>query len=62
MVREVKAAGQYKHELMGRSYDRITIITVEEIVEGEKRLEIPMSLEVLAAAQRAEDSEQIDLM
>lgn len=61
MVREAKAAGQYEHVEMGRSYDRITIVTVREIVEEGKRLEIPMSLEVLAAAQRAADSEQIEL-
>ena len=53
MIREAKAAGQYRHEEMGRSYDRISIVTIKEIVEEGKRLEIPMSLEVLAAAQRA---------
>ena len=47
---------------MGHSYDRINIVTVNEIVQNGERLEIPMSLEVLAAAQRAADSEQIDLM
>lgn len=52
MVREAKAAGQYTHEQMGRSYDRIGIVTVKEIVEDRKRLDIPMSLEVLGAAQR----------
>lgn len=62
MVREAKAAGQYKHSEMGRSYDRIGIVTVKEIVEKGDRLEIPMSLEVLAAAQRAADSEQIDFL
>jgi site-specific DNA-methyltransferase (adenine-specific) len=62
MVREAKAAGQYQHAEMGRSYDRISIVTVKEIIEDGQRLEIPMSLEVLAAAQRASDSEQIDLM
>lgn len=62
MVREARAAGQYNHADMGRSYDRIKIVTVKEIVEGGERLEIPMSLEVLAAAQRAADSEQIDLI
>jgi DNA modification methylase len=62
MIREAKAAGQYSHDLMGRSYDRISIVTVNEIVEESKRLEIPMSLEVLAAAQRAADSEQMGLI
>jgi DNA modification methylase len=61
MVSEAKAAGQYRHETMGRSYDRISIVTVKEIVEDGKQLEIPMSLEVLAAAQRAVDDKQINL-
>jgi DNA modification methylase len=62
MVKEAKVAGQYRHEDMGRSYDTISIVTIKEIVEGEKRLSIPMSLEVLAAARRKGDSEQIDLI
>lgn len=62
MKTEAKGAGQYHHEDMGRSYDRITIVTVREIVEGGKRLEIPMSLEVLAAAKRASDAEQHQLL
>lgn len=62
MVREAKAAGQYNHAEMGRSYDRITIVTIKDILDEGERLEIPMSLEVLAAAQRAADSEQIDLI
>jgi site-specific DNA-methyltransferase (adenine-specific) len=53
MLAEAKSAGQYRHETMGRNYDRISIVTVREIVEDGKRLEIPMSLEVLKAAQRA---------
>jgi hypothetical protein len=46
---------------MARSYDRISIITVREIVEGGERLDMPMSLEVLSAAQRAENAHQIEL-
>lgn len=61
MLNEAKAAGQYRHETMGRNYDKIGIVTVREIVEDGKRLEIPMSLEVLAAAKRASDSDQSDL-
>ena len=62
MIAEAKAAGQYTHEDMGRSYDRIGVVTIREIVEGGKRLEIPMSLEVLKAAQKAEDTTQMDLL
>ena len=61
MKSEAKGAGQYQHEDMGRNYDTISIVTVRDIVEGGKRLEIPMSLEVLAAAKRATESEQIAL-
>jgi DNA modification methylase len=62
MVNEAKKAGQFRHEDMGRSYDRISIVTVKDIVETGERLAIPMSLEVLKAAQRAEDSEQVQLL
>ncbi len=62
MIKEAKDAGQYKHEDMGHAYDRISIVTVREIVEDGKRLEIPMSLEVLRAAQQAADTGQMDLI
>lgn len=51
MKDEAIAAGMYKHELMSRSYPRILIVTIDEIVEQHKRLDIPMSLEVLKKAQ-----------
>ncbi|HEX5230469.1 MAG TPA: DNA methyltransferase [Bryobacteraceae bacterium] len=62
MVQEANAAGQYYHEEMGKSYDRISIVTIREIVEGHKRLEIPMSLEVLKAAQREIREVQLNLL
>ena len=62
MLAEAKAMGQYQHEIMGRNYDKISIITIREIVEDGKRLDIPMSLDVLRAAQSAADSEQLDLL
>ena len=61
MINEAHKAGRYKHETMGHTYDKISIVTVKEIVEDEKRLEIPMSLEVVAAAKRQAESDQIDL-
>jgi DNA methylase/Restriction endonuclease len=61
MLKEAKAAGQYRHETMARSYDKISIVTIKEIVEEGKRLEIPMSLEVLAAAKRAVEDEQLGI-
>lgn len=52
MIHDAKAAGQYKHDEMGRTYDRINVVTVREIVEDRIRLEIPMSMDVLKAAQK----------
>jgi DNA modification methylase len=60
MVKESKAAGQYRHEVMGRSYDRIGIVTAQELIDG-KRLDLPMSVEVVAAAKRAVEDKQIEL-
>lgn len=62
MMGEAKAAGQYLHETMGKSYDVIRIVTVQEIVEQGERLEIPMSLEVLKAAQRQVTDDQLPLL
>lgn len=54
MIKDAKAAGLYRHEQMGRDYDRIQVVTVEDIVERGARLDIPMSLEVLKAAKQAQ--------
>jgi Restriction endonuclease len=62
MKREASTAGHYEHKLMGRSYDRISIVNVKEIVENGKRLEIPMSLEVLKAAQKSLSDGQLGLI
>ena len=52
MIADAKAAGVYKHPEMGKTYDRIIIVTIREILEHEARLDIPMSLEVLKAAEK----------
>lgn len=57
MIQDAKSAGRYRHEETGRTYDRIRIVTVREIVEDRKRLEIPLSLRVLKAARRAVQEE-----
>ena len=61
-MKEAKVAGHYKHEDMGKSYDRISIVKVQNIVEDGKRLEIPMSLEVLRTAQKAIEDKQMGLL
>jgi site-specific DNA-methyltransferase (adenine-specific) len=61
MLQDAKSAGLFTHETMGRSYDRIQIVPVEEVING-ARLEIPMSLEVLKAAQRETEDKQMPLI
>ena len=62
MLSEAKSAGQYYHETMMKNYDRIRIVTVKGIVEDGERLEIPMNLEVLKAAQREATATQMPLL
>lgn len=62
MREEANAAGFYQHEMMNQTYPRIQIATIAEMVEQHKRLNIPMSLEVLKKAQSiALKSEQPEL-
>ncbi len=61
MLKDAGAAGSFRHEAMGRSYDRIRVVTVREIIEQDKRLDIPMSLEVLNPAQRAVKGSQLEM-
>jgi hypothetical protein len=62
MKAEAKEAGLYAYDLMQRNYDRIQIVTVQEMVEDGKRLEIPMSLEVLKKAQSVTPDSQLQLL
>ena len=61
MVKEANACGVYQHKVMGRNYPCIQIVTVKEILEDGKRLDIPLSLEVLKSAQKQVDSEQLNI-
>lgn len=45
MIEEAKKIGKYKNELYGKSYDRITIVTVEQIL-NDKKNDIPLSQKI----------------
>ncbi|MFC2066599.1 DNA methyltransferase [Chloroflexota bacterium] len=62
MIGEAKSAGVYYHDLMDRNYDAIQIVTVEDIIEHGKVLDIPMSLEVLKSAQLKAAGNQLPLI
>jgi hypothetical protein len=49
---EAMAAGCYEHKLMGRSYNCIQIVTIKEMIEEKKRLDMPLSLQVLKSAKQ----------
>ncbi|MBI4739007.1 restriction endonuclease [Candidatus Woesearchaeota archaeon] len=62
MAKEAKSCGLYQHEVMGRSYPVIQIVTVQDILEKGKRLEMPLSMEVLKSAEtKRDDSQQLEL-
>ena len=47
MIAEARKAGHYHHALMGRDYPKIQIVTVQEIIEEGKRLDLPLAHDVL---------------
>lgn len=49
MIEEARAAGNWDHPLMGRRYPRIQIVTIEEVL-AHKRLDVPLSYDVLKKA------------
>jgi DNA modification methylase len=61
MVKTAHAAGTYHHGLMDRRYDRIQIVTIADIVERGKRLDMPLSRDMLRTAVKASEDEQLEL-
>ena len=62
MKHEAKVAGTYEHVFMGRKVDRLSIVTVQDLVDGEKRFEMPMGRSALKIAKRTSKSEQGKLL
>ncbi len=58
---EAAAAGFYAHPLMGRNFPRVQIVTIAEMVEQNKRLEVPLGLEVLKTAKAVSNTGQGEL-
>lgn len=55
---EALAAGVYHHALLDRDYSRIQIVTVREMIEDGKRIDLPLSLDVLKKAATVKTEEQ----
>ena len=58
MKDEAASAGFYHHELMGRNYPSIQIVTVREMLEEDKRIELPLNIEVLKSAMNSSLEQQ----
>ncbi len=56
MIEEAKAAGLYRQEGTGQNHDRIQLVTIKEILEQDKRLDVPESLEILKVAEATGES------
>jgi DNA methylase/Restriction endonuclease len=52
MRKEANSCGLYQHKAMGRTYPCIQIVTIKDILEDNKRLDIPLSLEVLKSSEK----------
>jgi DNA modification methylase len=61
MIDEAKHAGFYEHAIMGKRYDRIQIVTVQEMIEQERRIDLPLSFDVLKQAAKSKDVSQLGL-
>jgi DNA modification methylase len=58
MIRETKEAGIYKNQFMSAPIDKIRIVTVQEIIEEQKHLDILLALEVLKSAEKQMEVKQ----
>ncbi|MEI6371961.1 MAG: DNA methyltransferase, partial [Nostocales cyanobacterium ELA608] len=61
MIKTAKEAGIYKSRYMSQPVDKIQIVTVQEIIEGQKRLDIRLSLEVLKSDEKQREIKQTQL-
>ncbi|HEY9867532.1 MAG TPA: DNA methyltransferase [Candidatus Obscuribacterales bacterium] len=55
MIKTAKSAGIYQNKYMSQSYDIISIVTIQEIIEEQKRLSIPLGYEVLKSAEKQKE-------
>ena len=60
MREEALKVGFYHHPLMGKDYERIQIVTIRELIEKNKRLELPMSYQLQKSAKERGKNSQID--
>jgi DNA modification methylase len=55
MIKTAKSAGVYQNKFMSEPSDKLQIVTIEEILEQQKRLDIKLSFEVLKSAEKQQE-------
>ena len=55
MIKTAKSAGFYQSKYMSQSCDKIQLVTVQDIIENQKRLNIRLSLEVVKSAEKQKE-------
>ncbi|MEG3975273.1 DNA methyltransferase [Microcoleus sp. herbarium8] len=63
MIRTAKSAGIYQSRYMNQSSDKIQIVTIKEMLEQKKRLDVRLSFEVVKSAEKQMEvkSKQLEL-
>lgn len=54
MREEAAGIGLYFHPLMQKNYNKIQIVTIRELIEEGKRLDLPLTYEVVKSAEKAD--------
>ncbi|REJ52098.1 MAG: site-specific DNA-methyltransferase [Microcystis wesenbergii TW10] len=57
MIQTAKSAGIYRSPYRSQSVDKIEIVTVQEILEQKKRLDVILTFEVLKAAEKQRETQ-----
>lgn len=55
MIKVAKSAGVYQNKFMSKPWDKLQIVTIQEILEEQKRLDIRLGFEVLKSAEKQQE-------
>jgi hypothetical protein len=61
MRKAAHAAGTYHHDLMQRDYEKIQIVTIRDMLEHGKSLDMPLTREVVRRAAPQDQARQLEL-
>ncbi len=59
MIQEAMSAGLYHHKLMDRNYQKIQIVTIREMIEEGRCLDLPLGIDVVKKAESKENGTQL---